>query len=132
MDSVNFLPLLDASSRDGTRAVLHGKGSVQLRLQQDLANTQEVALKLEAENKEVVRAMLHMRADFKGQQAREEQLATEKVVVRRENGILKETVLRLNSEVEYLEAGQTSESRPNQQVAITSCLDSIVFFYVSC
>ena len=93
---------------------------MQLTLQQDLANTQEVALKLDAENKEAMRAMLRMRADFKCQEEAREQLAAEKVVVRRENDILKETVLSLNSELASLESRQSSHSVPNPQVRCVS------------
>lgn len=89
---------------------------VQLKLQQDLANTQEVALKLEAQNKEAVCAMQRMRADFKSQEEQREQLAADKVTVIRENNILKETVLQLSSELESLEARKSCDSRQNQQV----------------
>jgi septal ring factor EnvC (AmiA/AmiB activator) len=92
---------------------------VQLKLQQELANTQEVAMKLEAENKEAVRAMQRMRADFKNQEEAQERLAAEKLAVRRENDILKETCLHLNSELESLEARRSVVPRPNQQVHAT-------------
>ena len=96
--------------------VMSAKPCVQLQLQQDLANTQEVALKLEAENKEAVRAMQRMRADFKSQEEAREQLAAEKVVLRRENDVLKETVVTLNSELEGLEARMRRNSKPNKEV----------------
>jgi predicted RNase H-like nuclease (RuvC/YqgF family) len=92
---------------------------LQLKLQQDLGNTQDVALKLEAQNKEAKWAMQRMRADFKSQEETREQLAAETVRLRKDNEVLKETVLRLNAELEALDARQDGERRPTQQVRMT-------------
>jgi hypothetical protein len=78
-------------------------------------------MKLDAENKEAVREMQRMRADFKSQEELQERLAAEKSAVQAENNILKETCLHLNSELEALEAKQIEVPVPksNQQVHAT-------------
>ena len=92
---------------------------MQLKLQQDLANTQDVALKLEAENKAAVQQMQRMRADFRGLEEAHEKLAAETVLVRRDNDILKEAVVRLNTEREALRSRDNMEDAHKQQVHTT-------------
>ena len=93
---------------------------VQLKLQQDLANTQDVALKLEAENKEAVQQMQRMRADFRGLEEAHKKLAAEKVLARKDNDILKEAVVQLNTEREALRSRDSIDAAHKQEVQFMS------------
>lgn len=82
---------------------------VQLKMQQELANTQEVALKLEAQNKGAMRDMQRMRADFKSQEQERERLVAQNLVVKRENKALQATVLALRERFEAMFAEEEGD-----------------------
>lgn len=75
---------------------------VQLRLQQELASTQGLALKLEAQNKTAAAEVQRMRADLKSQTAEREEVLRQSVSVKRENDVLRATVDALRGRFEAL------------------------------
>lgn len=78
------------------------KRTVQLRLQQELATTQALALKLEAQNKAAVDEAQRVRADLKCQQAEKEEVLRQSVKVKRDNDGLRATVEALRVRFETL------------------------------
>jgi septal ring factor EnvC (AmiA/AmiB activator) len=75
---------------------------VQLKLQSDLATTQEVAMKLDKQNKLTKEECSRLRSEFKCQEDDREYLIKQNLLVKRENEALRGQVEKMRGQLEVL------------------------------